>query len=59
MPHLVTNTSRQPSLVELQKIRTGSYPQKLSDLKFTGDWDALALDSVEYPRRQESCRLCF
>jgi hypothetical protein len=36
------------SLVELHKIRTGSYPQKLSDLKFTGDWDAIALNSVEY-----------
>ncbi len=36
------------SLVELHKIRTGSYPQKLSDLNFTGDWDAIALDSVEY-----------
>ena len=36
------------SLVELHKVRTGSYPQKLSDLKFTGDWDSIALNSVEY-----------
>jgi hypothetical protein len=36
------------ALVELHKVRTGAYPQKLSDLKFTGDWDAMALNAVEY-----------
>lgn len=36
------------SLVELHKVRTGAYPQKLEDLTFTGDWDAIALSSVEY-----------
>ncbi len=36
------------SLVELHKLRTGAYPQTLSDLKFTGDWDSIALNSVEY-----------
>ena len=35
-------------LVELHKVRTGAYPQKLSDLTFTGEWDAIALNSVEY-----------
>ena len=38
------------SLVELHKIRTGSYPEALSDLKFIGEWDQLALSSVEYKR---------
>jgi hypothetical protein len=36
------------SLVELHKVRTGAYPQKLSDLTFIGEWDAIALNSVEY-----------
>jgi hypothetical protein len=36
------------SLVELHKVRTGAYPQKLENLTFTGDWDAIALNSVEY-----------
>ncbi len=36
------------SLIELHKIRTGSYPKKLADLKFKGDWDAIALNSVDY-----------
>lgn len=38
------------SLVELHKIRTGSYPSTLADLKFIGDWDQIALSSVEYKR---------
>jgi hypothetical protein len=38
------------ALVELHKLRTGSYPQSLKDLQFTGDWDAIALGSVEYRR---------
>ena len=36
------------SLVELHKVRTGTYPQELGELKFTGDWDQIALNSVEY-----------
>jgi hypothetical protein len=36
------------SLVELHKVRTGAYPQQLGDLTFTGEWDAIALGSVEY-----------
>lgn len=38
------------SLIELHKIRTGAYPAALADLKFTGDWDQIALSSVEYKR---------
>ena len=38
------------SLVELHKTRTGAYPEGLKDLKFTGEWDAIALNSVEYRR---------
>jgi hypothetical protein len=36
------------SLIELHKVRTGSYPLKLDELKFTGEWDPIALNSVEY-----------
>jgi len=38
------------ALVELHKVRTGAYPESLKDLKFTGEWDAIALNSVEYRR---------
>jgi len=38
------------ALVELYKLRHGSYPETLKDLTFTGDWDAIALQSVTYRR---------
>jgi hypothetical protein len=38
------------ALVELYRIRHGSYPEKMSDIDFTGDWDRLALMSVAYRR---------
>jgi len=38
------------ALIELHKVRTGSYPARLADLEFTGDWDAIALGAVEYKR---------
>ena len=38
------------ALVELHKVRTGSYPASLKDLQFAGEWDAIALGSVEYRR---------
>ena len=36
------------ALIELHKVRYGEYPATLDDLRYTGDWDALALESVEY-----------
>jgi hypothetical protein len=36
------------ALIELHKIRYGRYPQSLRDLRFTGEWDQLALMSVHY-----------
>lgn len=42
--HLKTSVA----LVELHKIRYGVYPISLSELKFTGEWDAIALSSVSY-----------
>ena len=38
------------ALIELHKLRHGSYPEQLQDLTFTGDWDAIALNSVSYHR---------
>jgi hypothetical protein len=36
------------ALIELHKVRFGSYPGNLQELKFTGQWDLLALQSVSY-----------
>jgi hypothetical protein len=36
------------ALIELHKVRFGKYPGSLSDLKFTGQWDQMALQSVRY-----------
>src|SRR5271169_319211 len=36
------------ALIELHKIRYGKYPDTMRDLKFTGQWDQLALVSVGY-----------
>jgi hypothetical protein len=42
--HLKTTVA----LIELHKVRFGKYPDGLADLKFTGDWDQIALQSVRY-----------
>jgi hypothetical protein len=42
--HLKTTVA----LIELHKVRYGKYPDSLSDLKFTGQWDQIALQSVTY-----------
>ena len=36
------------ALIELHKVRFGRYPDSLRDLKFTGDWDQIALTNVRY-----------
>src|ERR1700759_2057072 len=36
------------ALVELHKTRYGKYPDSLRDLKFTGQWDQIAIQSVGY-----------
>jgi hypothetical protein len=42
--HLKTTVA----LIELHKVRFGKYPGSLSDLKFTGQWDQIALQSARY-----------
>ena len=36
------------ALIELHKVRYGKYPDSLRDLKFTGQWDPIALQRVSY-----------
>ena len=38
------------ALIELYKVRFGEYPNSLSELKFVGEWDHIALGSVSYKR---------
>ena len=38
------------ALIELHKVRFGEYPNSLSELKFAGEWDQIALASVRYKR---------
>lgn len=43
------------ALVELHKVRYGAYPERLSDLRFTGQWDDMHVQTVSYcaaPDRQ-------
>jgi hypothetical protein len=42
--HLKTTVA----LIELHKVRYGKYPDSLQDLRFTGQWDQIALQSVSY-----------
>ena len=45
------------ALIELHKLRTGTYPEKLGDIEFVGDWDAIALMSVKYSKTDAGYRL--
>lgn len=45
------------ALIELHKVRTGSYPANLQELKFTGEWDQIALASVTYGRADDGYTL--
>ena len=38
------------ALIELHKLRFGEYPKSLTDLKFTGEWDQIALASESYKK---------
>lgn len=45
------------SLIELHKIRTGNYPEKLKDLKHLGDWDRIIFNSVKYKKLEGGYQL--
>ena len=36
------------ALLELHKVRYGRYPQSLHDLRFTGEWDQIAVQATRY-----------
>lgn len=42
------NLKTAVALIELHKVRFGRYPSSLQDLRFTGQWDQIALQSVSY-----------
>jgi len=42
------NLKTAVALIELHKVRNGRYPAKLEDIRFTGDWDSMAIHSVRY-----------
>jgi hypothetical protein len=44
------------ALIELHKTRYGKYPDTLRDLKFTGQWDQIAIQSVGYYPNAERTR---
>jgi hypothetical protein len=48
--HLKTTVA----LIELHKVRYGKYPDSLSDLKFTGECDQIALQGVSLPTQPRS-----
>ena len=44
-------------LIELHKLRNSKYPESLTELQFTGDWDQIALHSVEYKKLPDGYEL--
>jgi len=45
------------ALIELHKIREGSYPETLQDLRFIGDWDQIVFSSVSYTKLESGYEL--
>lgn len=45
------------SIIELHKLRNGSYPSILKDLEFLGDWDAIWLSAVRYEKNGDGYNL--
>jgi hypothetical protein len=42
------NLKTAVALIELHKVRMGRYPEDLRKLRYTGQWDMIALSSVRY-----------
>jgi hypothetical protein len=45
------------ALIELHKVRSGSYPNSLAELKFLGAWDQTWLSAIEYRKLQDGYEL--
>ena len=44
------------ALIELHRVRYGRYPDSLSELKYTGEWDQIALQRVRYTANADGTR---
>ena len=45
------------AIIELHKVRFGSYPASLRELRFTGEWDQLWLNAVQYRKLDDGYEL--
>ena len=45
------------SMIELHKLRNGTYPVSLKDLEFLGDWDGIWLSAVRYEVNRDGYNL--
>ena len=45
------------ALIELHKVRFGSYPDQLSDIRFTGQWDQIWMSAVKYTKLPDGYEL--
>lgn len=45
------------ALVELHRIRTGAYPNELTEIRFTGDWDPIYQQFVTYKKLDKGYKL--
>ena len=46
------------ALIELHKVRYGTYPKSLSEIRFTGDWDQGSLLCVRYYPAPDGSKYC-
>jgi len=45
------------ALIELYKVRYGTYPARLSDITFTGQWDQIWMSAVKYQKLSDGYEL--
>ncbi len=45
------------ALIELHKVRFGMYPDRLTDIKFTGQWDQIWMSAVKYTKLPDGYEL--
>ena len=45
------------ALIELHRVRFGSYPDSLADLRFLGSWDPNWLSGVQYRKLEDGYEL--
>jgi len=45
------------ALIELHKVRFGTYPKDLTELTFTGSWDQIWMSAVKYTKLEDGYEL--